>query len=153
MIDREALPERLRDTLELLDLMPERGDRIQALISFSDRFREVPDEIASRPFPEEHRVQGCESQAFVWMQPLAEGDSDGLTFHFAVENPQGVSAMSLAVILKEALDGQPATTAAAVPCDVVYEIYGRELSMGKSMGLMGMVNAVRSLARRHLEAR
>ena len=39
-----------------------------------------------------------------------------------------------------------------VPPDVVYRIFGRELSMGKSMGLMGMVAMVATEARRRLAA-
>jgi hypothetical protein len=38
-----------------------------------------------------------------------------------------------------------------VPADVVYRIFGRELSMGKSLGLMGMVNMVRTAARQQLQ--
>jgi cysteine desulfuration protein SufE len=37
---------------------------------------------------------------------------------------------------------------ARVPCDVVYEVFGNELSMGKSMGLMGMVRKVQSETRK-----
>lgn len=39
-----------------------------------------------------------------------------------------------------AVTGAPLDQVAAVSTDVVYEIFGRELSMGKSMGLTGMVN-------------
>jgi len=35
----------------------------------------------------------------------------------------------------------------------VFRIFGRELSMGKSLGLMGMVNMVRAAARQQLQAR
>jgi hypothetical protein len=37
-----------------------------------------------------------------------------------------------------------------VPREVVYDLFGRELSMGKSMGLMGMVAIVQAAARRRL---
>jgi hypothetical protein len=40
-----------------------------------------------------------------------------------------------------------------VPQDIVYRIFGRELSMGKSMGLMGMVSMVTNLAKRQMAAR
>ncbi|MEM7048272.1 MAG: SufE family protein [Acidobacteriota bacterium] len=138
------LPERLRENLELLALMPDRADRIQLLIDTAERFREVSAEIAQRPFGEEHRVPACESEAFVWALPRTDGTLD---FHFAVENPQGISAMAMAVLLGESLSGAPLDQVAAVPRDVVYEIFGRELSMGKSMGLMGMVAMVTTYAR------
>ncbi len=141
-------PQKLQEILETLELFPDRADRIQMLISTADRFGEVPKAVASRPYGEEHRVKGCESEAFVWG---AAHDGGGLKFHFAVENPQGISAMAMAVILDEGLSGVPVREVAEVPCDVVYQIFGRELSMGKSMGLMGMVTAVTSLARRASE--
>ena len=37
--------------------------------------------------------------------------------------------------------------------DIVYTIFGRELSMGKSMGLMAMVTMVRAAAERAAAAR
>jgi cysteine desulfuration protein SufE len=69
-----------------------------------------------------------------------------------VENPQGISAMALAEILRGSLSGAPLEEVAAVPADVVYRIFGRELSMGKSMGLMGMVNMVRAAALQQMQA-
>lgn len=139
------LPQRLQDTLELLEMIPDRADRIQMLIDIADRYREVPPEVAQRPFPEEHRVPACESEAFVWVCEQPDGT---LELHFAVDNPQGISAMALAAILEESLAGEPPARVAAVPQEIVYRIFGRELSMGKSMGLMGMVAMVTAAARR-----
>jgi cysteine desulfuration protein SufE len=138
-----SYPAKVQDTLDTLALFPDRADRIQVLISLADRFRPLPEEIARRPYPESHRVKGCESEVFVWAVPRDDGTLD---FHYAVENPQGVSAMALAVILGD-LSGIPLREVAALSSDVVYEIFGNELSMGKSMGLMGMVNATAGLAR------
>jgi cysteine desulfuration protein SufE len=59
--------------------------------------------------------------------------------------------MALAAILGDSLSGVPLDEVAAVPADVVYRIFGRELSMGKSLGLMGMVNMVRTAARQQLQ--
>jgi cysteine desulfuration protein SufE len=143
------LPPKLQEVLDTLEMFPDRADRIQVLISFGDRFRPVPEEIAKRPFPEEHRVPGCESEAYVWAVPRPDGTQD---YHFAVENPQGVSAMAMAAILRDSLSGQPLATVQAVPPDIIYQIFGRELSMGKSMGLMGMVQFVHALARRAEQA-
>jgi len=135
--------ERLVSTLEALD----RGDRIQMLIELANQFKPVPARIAQHPFPAEHRVPGCESEAYVWSELGAKGN---LTYHFAVENPQGISAMALATILGSSLSGAALDEVAEVPADVIYRIFGRELSMGKSLGLMGMVNMVRAEARRQM---
>ncbi len=145
-----ALPERLAETLETLALVPDRADRIQLLIDVADRFREVPPSLAVRPFPESNRVPACESEAYVWAERRPDGRLD---FHFAVENPQGISAKALAVLLDESLSGAPLDQVAQVPQDVVYRIFGDELSMGKSMGLMGMVSMIRNAARQALGAR
>ena len=143
-----AVPEKLTDTLETLEMVPDRNERIQLLIDLAGRFEEVPPQIARRPFGEEHRVPACESEAFVFTEARPDGTLD---FHFAVENPQGISAKAMAVILGDALSGAPLDQVAQVPQDVVYRVFGRELSMGKSMGLMGMVGMVSAMAKKWAE--
>ncbi len=136
--------------VEWVDLLAscERQDRIQLLIDVAERFREVPERIARRPFSSEHKVPGCESEVYLWAERPAAGG--GLNFHFAVENPQGISARAMAVILDETLSGEDPRAVAAVSADVVYDVFGRELSMGKSMGLMGMVAMVQNSAKKIL---
>jgi cysteine desulfuration protein SufE len=143
-----ALPEKLTDTLETLALVPDRSERIQLLIDIAGRFQEVPPRIARRPFAEEHRVPACESEAYVFGEERPDGSLD---YYFAVENPQGVSAKAMAVILGDALSGAPPEQVAEVAQDIVYQVFGRELSMGKSMGLMGMVGMVSAMAKRRAE--
>ncbi len=145
-----AVPEKLTDTLETIEMVPDRTERIQLLIDIADRFKEVPPQVARRPFPQENLVPACESQAYVFTEERPDGSLD---FHFAVENPQGVSAKAMAVILEEALSGAPPEQVAEVPQDIVYRVFGRELSMGKSMGLMSMVGMVSALAKKQMEAR
>jgi cysteine desulfuration protein SufE len=144
----KPLPDRLERLVSTLESL-EREDRIEMLIEAAGQFTPVTERIARRPFAAEHRVPGCESEAYVWSETSPSGT---LSFHFAVENPQGISAMALAEILRGSLSGAPLGEVAAVPADVVYRIFGRELSMGKSMGLMGMVNMVRSAALQQLQA-
>ena len=144
----QLLPERLETWLATMESL-DRPDRIQMLIDLAGRFPLVPPRIAQRPYPAECRVPGCESEAYVWAEPKPDGT---LTYYFAVENPQGISAMALAAILGNTLSGVPPEKVAAIPADVVFRIFGRELSMGKSLGLMGMVNMVRAAARQQLQA-
>jgi cysteine desulfuration protein SufE len=143
------VPEKLSQTLDALAMVPDRGERIQLLIDIARRFEEVPPRLARRPFPEEHRVPACESEAYVFGEPRPDGT---LEFHFAVENPQGISAKAMAVILDETLSGAPPAQVAEVPQDIVYKVFGNELSMGKSMGLMGMVSMVKTLAKKYAGA-
>lgn len=137
-------PDKMKRLLDAFSLVEDRQERIDMLIGIADRYRPVPQRVATRPFPERHRVPHCESEAFVFSEELPE---QALKFHFAVENPQGISAMATAVILDETLSGAPPEQVADVPSDIIYAVFGNELSMGKSMGLMGMVSMVRTAAR------
>ncbi len=144
----KPLPRKLDNLVASLEAL-DRGDRIQMLVDIGRRFRPVPERIATRPYPKERRVPGCESEAYVWAEPNADGT---LTYHFAVENPQGISAMALSAILADTVTGAPLEQVAEIPADTIYRIFGRELSMGKSLGLMGIVNMVRAAARQQLQA-
>jgi cysteine desulfuration protein SufE len=137
------LPQKLQDHLDTLALFPDRQERIEALIALADDFRAGPP--VAVPHDAEHRVPACESDVYLLASPLANGT---LKFDFAVDNPQGISAMALAQILDESLSGTALREVVQVPDDVVYTIFGRELSMGKSAGLIGMVQMVRVAAQR-----
>ena len=105
----------------------------------------MPPEIAQRPFDTSHQVPQCESDAYAWAVKQPDGT---LTLHFAVENPSGVSAKALAAILEKTLSGLTPADIEAVSPEIVEQIFRQNISMGKGMGLMGMVNAVRALAAR-----
>jgi sulfur transfer protein SufE len=85
----------------------------------------------------------------VWAFP-AEGGT--LKFQFAVENPSGVSAKALAGILDKTLSGESLEKVAAVSPDIVNRIFRQNISMGKGLGLMGMVQMVRSFAATQLKS-
>lgn len=140
-------PEKLAEMVDLFRMVDDRSERIELLIDMADRFQEVPERIARRPFPEQNRVPHCESEAFVFAEELPD---KSLKFHFAVENPQGISAMATAVILDQTLSGRPLEEVARVSPDFVYDVFGRELSTGKGLGLTGIVSLVQSAARKRL---
>ena len=131
----------------LLDLFAEHSDpaeRTELLLSYADKFRDVPAAIATRPFPQSALVPHCESEAYVWAVPNPDGT---LKLHFAVENPSGISAKALAAILDRTLSGLPAEEIAKVDPGIVEQIFRQNISMGKGMGLMSMVQRVQQLAR------
>jgi cysteine desulfuration protein SufE len=142
-----VIPPKLAEMVELFDSLTDRAERVEVLISLSERFERVPESIAAKPYPEEHRVPGCESEAYVWALP---SDGGTLKYYFAVENPQGISAMATAVILDETCSGASPAQVAAIPRDIIYRFFGKELSMGKSMGLMGIIDLVKKFAREAL---
>ena len=127
------MPPRLRELLDDLAMFPDRADRIEALIALSGEY--VHPSAEEVPRAERARVPGCESEVFMGLQENR--------FRFAVDNPQGVSAMAMARLLEEGLESKVAD----VPDDLVYEVFGKELSMGKSMGLTNMVRMVRDAAK------
>ena len=48
--------------------------------------------------------------------------------------------------------GAPLEQVAAIDPDVIYRIFGRDLSMGKGMGLLGMLELVQFETRKRLQA-
>ena len=98
------MPQKLDELLAMFDMFPDPSDRTGLLLSYSDQFREVPAEIATRPFDKSHQIPQCESDAYVWARKLPD---DTLKLYFAVENPSGVSARALAAILDRTSPGSP----------------------------------------------
>lgn len=132
--------QRLVDMFEMFDP----ADRTNMLLSYADQFKDVPHEVATRPFEKSHQVPQCESDAYVWAVKRPDGT---LQLYFAVENPSGVSAKALAAILDKTLSGLPASEIAGITPDIVEKIFRQNISMGKGMGLMSMVQAVATLAK------
>ena len=148
----DELPETLRSLLETMRSVQDQNQRVEMLLDFAARFREVPERVATRPFPEQNRVAFCESEAYVWAEKQPNGAAK---FHFAVENPSGISAKALAYILDRTLSGVPLEQVLRVKPDIVSTIFRQNISMGKGLGLMSMVQAVRALAKqaRSMESR
>jgi cysteine desulfuration protein SufE len=140
-------PARLQALLDVVAGVTDTHERTQLLIDFARKFKEVPPDVATRPFPPEHLVKHCESEAYAWAVPNADGT---LKLHFAVENPSGVSAKALAVFLDKALSGLPPADIARVDPEIVERLFRQNISMGKGMGLMSMVQTVAALAKRHM---
>ena len=144
-------PEKLADILDDFSHITDRNERAEYLIQIADRFDEyrVPPEISTRPHPEENHVQMCESDAYVWAVDQPDGTQK---YYFDVLNPQGLSAMATGVILGDTLSSQPLENVAAVQTDIILKIFGREISMGKGQGLMGMVGMVAGAAKEKLKS-
>jgi cysteine desulfuration protein SufE len=141
-------PERLADVLETFEMFSDPTERAQLLLSYSDQFQQVPPEVASRPYPKSHQIPQCESEAYAW---AIKQPDDTLKLYFAVENPSGISARALATILDKSLSGLPPEQVAQVSPEIVEQIFRQNISMGKGMGLMSMVLAVRALAERAMK--
>jgi cysteine desulfuration protein SufE len=147
MGDRAGYPEKLLKLLADFDWITDRNQRTELLIHYADQFEPVPERIATSPYPEEQRVPACESDAFVWVE---QNPDHSLHYYFAVENPQGLSAMAMASILNQTVNDLPPEQIVQIQDDIVLDLFGREISMGKGRGLTGIVSMVRGYAQRYL---
>ena len=156
-----TLPKKLQLLLKEYASLTDQDMRAEFLIDCAKTFQEVRPEIAARPFPADHRVPGCESEAYVWLEPVqnqvpaqaqARARAQAGTFHFAVENPQGLSAKALAASLKETLDGEKLEAVSTIPESIVHDLFGKNISMGKGQGLMNMIKAVKALSLQALKS-
>jgi len=138
-----SIPAKLQDVIDTFAMFSDPADRTNLLLSYADQFREVPPTVAEPPFDQGHQVPYCESEAYAWAVKNPDGT---LKLHFAVENPSGISARALATILDKTLSGLPPKDIATISPDIVEQIFRQNISMGKGMGLMSMVQAVRALA-------
>ncbi len=142
-------PAGLAEIVEDMQSITDRQERIDLLIEMADRFdgAKVPASVATKPYTAEHKAPACESDAYVWAVDRPDGTLD---FYFDVLNPQGLSAMAMSVLLKETLDGQPVEQVAQVNTDIVPQLFGREITMGKGAGLSGIVSLVQYEAKKRL---
>jgi cysteine desulfuration protein SufE len=138
-----AYPQKLQSVIDTFAMF-DPADRTSMLLSYADQFQEVPNDVATRPFDRSHQVPQCESDAYAWAIKRPDGS---LKLYFAVENPSGVSAKALAAILDRTLSGLRPEEIAQVDSSVVEKLFRQNISMGKGIGLMSMVEAVRALAR------
>ena len=135
----------LQKVLDTFAMFPDPADATELLLSYADKFREVPPEVARAA------VRQIAPGAAVRVGRVRVGgeEPDGtLRLHFAVENPSGISAKALAAILEKTLSGLRPEEIEVDLAEIVEQIFRQNISMGKGMGLMGMVNAVRALAAR-----
>jgi len=108
----------------------------------SDKLQQLVDMF--QMFDPADRTNLLLDDAYAWAQKHPDGT---LKLYFAVENPSGISAKALAAILDKTLSGLPASEIATVNTDIVEKIFRQNISMGKGMGLMSMVQAVSALAK------
>lgn len=126
------------------------GDDFQkadALIELADAFEPVPTEIAQAPYPESNKVPACESEVYIFHK---KNEDNTIKYYFAVLNPQGISAKAFAVILDKCLSNLDLERVSKVNDDIIKEIFGHGISMGKGMGLRSMLGVVKAIAKNNL---
>src|SRR5690349_1487948 len=73
MVDTSNYPPRLAEIVDDFATITDRAERTEMLIEWADQFEPVPGEVAERPFPEDHKVPACESEAYVWVEDKPDG--------------------------------------------------------------------------------
>ena len=126
---------RLTAVVDDFSTIEDNNERADLLIEFAESFKQVPEEIAKTPYPEDRKVPGCESDVFIFTQPQEQG----FKFYFGIENPQGISAMALAAIIDETLSGVSESELKNIDDQFVHTLFGKQLSMGKGQGLTNMI--------------
>jgi len=139
-------PQKLKDIVDVLSSLPEH-DRIEMLLDFASKYKAVPEEIASPPYPEDNKAQMCESNAFVWS---TLDSSNKINFHFAVENPQGLSARAFVVILQRNLNGESPQLIQNIPNEIITKIFSESLSIRKNIGLTNILQKVQQEAKKYI---
>lgn len=140
------MPEGLREFLRTFESIPDERTRYALLVEYAEAFQVLPPDIASPPYPEENRVPYCESGMYVW---VVEQDHR-LNLFFAVENPQGISARAFARILQETCSGASPREILEIPDDLPQRLFGRALSMGRTLGLGSALAMIKQKAREHI---
>jgi cysteine desulfuration protein SufE len=140
-------PDKLQSIIDELTLIEEPQDRMEFLIDYADKFEEVPEDIAKRPFPAETKVPFCESEAYVF---AVQNDNGTIKYYYAVDNPNGVSAKALARIFSITLNNLKPEDIEKISLDVIYKIFGQSLSMGKNMGLTGILQMMKRDAKKFM---
>ncbi len=144
----QKIPQKLADLLDEFSDIEDRYERYEILTEFADAFQPVPESIASPPYPKDHLVPYCESQMYFWAQPEGE---HAFKFYFASENAQSISARAMAAILDETCSGAPAWQVANIPDDLPLRLFGKDLAMGRTLGLTSLVGMVKQVARAHIK--
>ena len=141
-----AYPEPLQDLLDTFATFDDPSERAQVLhLASPTASRRCRPRWRGGPSPKDHLVPPCESEAYVWAVLRPDGKME---LHFAVENPSGISAKAMATMLTKTLSGLTPAEIATVSPEIVERLFRQNISMGKGMGLMSMVGAVRTLALR-----
>ena len=141
------LPEKLKEFLDELSLVEDQQDRINILIDYADKFKDAPADIAKKPFYNDSKVPFCESEAYVFSKM---NEDKTIKFYYAVDNPQGISAKALCAIFDSTLTGEKPEVILKIPVDIVFEIFGRNISMGKNLGLTGILQIMQRQAKKFI---
>jgi cysteine desulfuration protein SufE len=139
----EKLPKKLSEILIEFDSIEDPSLRMELLIEYGEQFRQVPPVVASKPYSKGNKIPACESDAYIFCK---KNNDSSLNFYFAVENPQGISAKALACILQDTLSGEPLSKVVEIDESLAYKLFGKELSMGKGLGLSSMIRELKRLA-------
>ena len=121
------------------------AERSDFLIDLASEWKPVPEVIATRPYPEENRVPGCESEVFAFASNRPDGTKD---YFFAVENPHGIAAKAVAVLLSSTLSGEKAEAIQQVDDQIIYDLFGQSVTMGRATGLRSLIATVKALSTR-----
>ncbi len=121
----------------------DRETKLQALLSYSRRLRDLPPEQETARQAGEGQVHECQTPVFLRL--VAEGGTTTMYAHAPPESPTVRGFLSL---LQQAVDGSPIDRVAQMPEDLLDRLgLAPILGMTRTQGLNAILARVRSSAR------
>jgi cysteine desulfuration protein SufE len=120
----------------------DKNTRLESLLEASKRLPELPDALRADRDRESHRVTECQTPVFLWI----ERQDDRLRL-FADVPRESPTVRGFVALLVSMLDGQPPSTAAALPVDLLHALRLDEaLGMMRTQGLTAIVQRIKRAA-------
>ncbi len=122
---------------ELQELEPE--EKLEWLVEFADQLPELSPDLVREPFPASCRVQECQTAVHLWARSV-EG-----RIQIEADVPRkSPTVRGLVALLVVGLDGEPVSTALALPEDLVAH-WGLSavLGMTRQQGFRGVVARIK----------
>lgn len=87
------------------------------------------------------RTPNCPSEVYVGVEI-----KDNLyNLLFTVRNPQGISAKAFTAIIKKYYANTTKEQILSIPEELVYDIFTKDITMGRAQGLVGVIRTIKSL--------
>lgn len=116
--------------------------RLESLLEASKRLPDLPEHLRDDRDREAHRIAECQTPVFLWLE------RDGNVLRIAADVPrESPTVRGFVSLLVRELDGQPLSTAAELPADLIHMLRLDEaLGMMRTQGLTAIVQRIRRLA-------
>ena len=129
---------RLDELIAELDEL-ETDEKLQWLVEFANELPPISAERLSEPFPEDCRIQECQTPVHLWVEVKA-----GQVFLEADVNPKSPTVRGLVALLVRGLEGATVPECLNLPDDMVSHLsLATVLGMTRQQGFRGIVSRIK----------